>query len=105
MTNRMAILEGHYTLQCISEESVATPRSETTYRKLQRYPVLLSHVCHIDLYQDWEHDAYISVAEHWLRDNSAKVSREYLTTVKIIIICSPKEFDPQLVPGVLCMPG
>ncbi|XP_013418883.1 dynein heavy chain domain-containing protein 1-like [Lingula anatina] len=41
---------------------------------LRKCPSLIHHVISVDLYKPWNHEAYVKVAETWLRDESSRVS-------------------------------
>ena len=42
--------------------------------KLLRNPTLMTGICHVDIYRPWNHEAYVTIADAWLRDPSDMVS-------------------------------
>ena len=51
------------------------------HSKLSRYPTLLTSACHVDLYQQWTHDALVTIADFWLRDPTEQVRHDALVTI------------------------
>ena len=58
----------------ITGKNAYTDASTELRRVLSLYPNILKHSCHLDVYKPWTEEAYFTVAEQWLQDQTDMVT-------------------------------